>query len=263
MGEGGDGCMQSDRQKVLAALGPSHADLSLHLLHETDSTNLRLKEGCRAGIYTAPCLMIAESQTSGRGRLGRAFISPSGTGLYMSLLCRPETPWSPGKITLLAAVAVCLAIEEMTGLRPKIKWVNDLFLRGRKICGILAEGAGEQVIVGIGVNLKTPPGGFPDTAGIAGALDVPLDRLSLAGAIARHFLDGLRQLHHPDILRLYRARMPLIGREITFLEKGQQKNARVTGVDEDGGLMIVTDEGPQVLRSGEVSLGSASFSGLE
>lgn len=250
-------------EKIRAALGLEISGLSIHLLKETDSTNLQLKAGAREGIYSAPCLMLADSQTAGRGRLGRCFISPAGTGLYMSILCRPEGQWDPGKITILAAVSVCRAIEEEAGLRPQIKWVNDLFLRGRKICGILAEGAGDQVIVGIGINLRTPPGGFPMEAGIAGALDGAADRFSLAGKITGHFLSGMQHLSDPAIIRAYRERMFLMGKEIQYMQNGQQKNARVTGVDDAGGLMIQDAEGEKILRTGEVTIGSYSLSSLE
>ena len=228
-----------------------------------DSTNLRLKEGARAGQIRPPFLLAADSQTSGRGRLGRRFVSPGGTGLYMSLLLPPPDGTDPGLITVLSAVAVCRAIEEMTHLAPKIKWVNDLFLQGKKVCGILAERIDEGVIIGIGVNVLPPPGGFPPEAGPAGALGQPLDRSRLAGRIAAHILRGMDNPASPAILAAYRERMPLIGREICYSQNGQIKNARVTGVADDGGLMILTPQGSEILRCGEVSLGSQSFAGLE
>lgn len=232
-----------------------------HLL-QTDSTNLRIKEAVRQGEILAPFLLLADRQSMGRGRLGRSFVSPEG-GLYMSLLLRPAAPWEAGRVTLAAAVAVCRAIEELTGLFLKIKWVNDLFLHGKKVCGILAEGVGEMVIIGIGVNLVTPPGGFPHEAGPAGALDAGVDRFALAERISAHLLDDAERLHSPAILADYRARMPLVGRDISYTERGIEKHARVLGVAEDGGLMVSHAAGIQVLRSGEVSLGSAAFSDLE
>ena len=228
-----------------------------------DSTNLRLKEAARAGEISAPFLLFAGRQTAGRGRLGRSFGSPPDTGLYMSLLCAPEKETDPGKITVLTAVAVCLAIEEQTGLRPRIKWVNDLFVRGKKVCGILAEKIETGIVIGIGINVRTPPGGFPPEAGAAGALDCGADRSALCGCVAGHTLRLLRNPDDPAILTLYRERMPLTGREITFSLNGEPKNARVTGVAEDGGLEVMTDEGPLTLRCGEISLGSQSFAGLE
>ena len=244
------------------SMGSRWADVPAQSLPETDSTNTRLKEWAREGRIAAPYVLTADSQTAGRGRLGRRFVSPPGTGLYMSILISPPENTDAGKITVLAAVAVCRAIHELTGLQPKIKWVNDLFLRGKKVCGILAERIDEGVIVGIGVNLKTPPVGFPPEAGVAGALDAEVDRFALAGTIARYFLEGMENLDTDDAIAYYRAHMPLIGKEIRYQKDGQEKSARVTGVSDDGGLMIQNDSGDHILRTGEVSLGSHEFEGL-
>ena len=97
---------------------------------------------------------------------------------------------------------------------------------------------------------------------MAGALDVDIDRFALAGTIARYFLNGMETLDTDDAIAYYRAHMPLIGQEIRYQKDGQEKNARVTGVSDDGGLMIEDDSGPHILRTGEVSLGSQGFEGL-
>ena len=247
--------------RLRQALGPDYGSIPVQMLAETDSTNLRLKEWARAGRVFPPYLLTADSQTAGRGRLGRSFVSPPGTGLYMSLLAAPPAGTDAGNVTILAAVAVCRAIEELTDLRPNIKWVNDLFVGGRKVCGILAEGVERGVIIGIGVNLLPPPGGFPPEAGVAGALERDVHRGELAGRIARHFLDGTKFLDDPAILDAYRSRMPLVGRKIRYTQNGQEKNARVLGVADDGGLIVQTEDGPRTLRTGEVSLGSDAFEG--
>ena len=252
--------MDNDAMSLLRrALGENHDGLAVNMLEQTDSTNLRLKEAYRAGEIAPPYLLVADSQTAGRGRLGRVFVSPPGTGLYMSLLGAMPPHTDAGKITVLAAVAVSRAIEELTTAQPKIKWVNDLFVNGRKICGILAEGVGDSVIVGVGVNLRTPPGGFPKEAGLAGALDREVDAATLAGRIACYLLTGLENPNDPAVIAAYRARMPLIGQTVQYTQNGQQKNARVTGVDEDGGLRILGPDGPETLRCGEVTLGSEAL----
>lgn len=254
--------MNHSEETIHQSMGSRWANVPTQTLPETDSTNTRLKEWAREGRIAAPYVLTADSQTAGRGRLGRRFVSPAGTGLYMSILIAPPANTDAGKITVLAAVAVCRAIHELTGQQPKIKWVNDLFLRGKKVCGILAERIDEGVIVGIGVNLKTPPGGFSPEAGVAGALDADIDRFALAGTIARYFLDGMERLDTDDAIAYYRAHMPLIGKEIRYQKDGQEKSAWVTGVSDDGGLMIEDDSGPHILRTGEVSLGSQGFEGL-
>ncbi|MBR3018195.1 MAG: biotin--[Clostridia bacterium] len=254
--------MKQSEETIRQAMGQRWAHIPALVMAETDSTNTRLKEWARAGKIAAPFLLTADSQTAGRGRLGRRFVSPPGTGLYMSMLVSVPENTDSGKITVLAAVAVCRAIEELTDLQPKIKWVNDLFLRGKKVCGILAERIENGVVVGIGVNLKTPPGGFPPEAAIAGTLDADINRFALAGTVARHFLDGLEKLDTCEAIDYYRSRMPLIGHEIRYTQNGQEKNALVTGVADDGGLMIRDDTGDHVLRTGEVSLGSRNLEGL-
>ena len=254
--------MERAEEAIRRALGHRWGQIPVRVLPETDSTNLRLKEWYRAGQIAPTYLLTADSQSAGRGRLGRRFVSLPGTGLYMSLLVTPPQDTDCGLITILAAVAVCRAIEETTDLRPKIKWVNDLFVHGKKVCGILAEGLGGPVIIGIGVNLRTPPDGFPPEAGPAGALDADVEAPLLAGRIARHILDGLERPDDPAILDAYRQRMPLTGQTVRYTQNGQEKTARVTGVAPDGGLMIQDDTGPHTLRTGEVTLGSGAFEGL-
>ena len=237
-------------------------EAGVQALDTVDSTNLRLKEAARAGRVFPPFLLAAERQTAGRGRLGRRFVSPAG-GLYMSLLL----PWQPGRdpaaITLLSAVSVCRAIEEETALRPKIKWVNDIFVNERKVCGILAEAGDSWVITGIGVNLLTPPGGFPPEAGAAGALDVPTDKNRLAARLAHLILSGTARPDPEGVLAAYRERMFLTGKTIRYTQAGAEKTALVLGVADDGGLIVRDEAGDRVLRTGEVTIGSHSFSRME
>lgn len=229
---------------------------------EVDSTNLRLKEGARQGLIRAPYLLAAGRQTAGRGRLGRRFVSPEG-GLYLSLLASPPEGGGPEAVTLLSAVAVCRAIEEMTPLKTRIKWVNDIFVGNKKVSGILAERIEAGVIVGIGVNLQTPPGGFPPEAGIAGALDVPADANALAGRIAALIFKGLEAPNDPAILSEYRQRMFLTGQWVSYQEAGREYRGLVLGVSPDGGLIVSRDGEERVLRSGEVTVGSHLVSRLE
>ena len=167
-----------NEQKILGALGTA---LPLTCLDVTDSTNLRLKEMCRSGDRQVQ-LLCADSQTAGRGRLGRSFLSPENTGIYMSLLL--PLPEDDLPLTVRAAAAVCRAVEEVTGQRLLIKWVNDLFLDGKKVCGILAEGVENMAVLGIGLNVRMPERGFPDVP-IAGALNTHADREKLIGELSQ------------------------------------------------------------------------------
>lgn len=237
----------------------SYQTLPFSAVPVTDSTNRWVKEAARSGEISAPYLFLAGKQTAGRGRLGRVFISPEGTGLYMTLLLRPESFADATRLTLLAAISVCQAIEELTDLSPRIKWVNDIFIGGQKVCGILAEAIGNQVTVGIGVNLCTPSGGFPSEAGVAGALNRDILRGQLAAAITRRMLDGMAHLAQPTLLNEYRKRMPLIGQNISYQQNGQEKHARVTGVANDGGLIVEENGKTLILRTGEISLSSQAM----
>ena len=237
-------------------------EAGVQALDTVDSTNLRLKEAARAGRVFPPFLLAAERQTAGRGRLGRRFVSPAG-GLYMSLLL----PWQPGRdpgaLTLLSAVAVCRAIEEETGLQPRIKRVNDIFVESRKVCGILAE-AGEGWAVAVtGATPLSPPGGVPPEAAAAGARHVPPDKTRLAGRIAARIFSGTARPDPEGVLAAYRERMFLTGKTVRYTEKGAEKTALVLGVSDDGGLLVREDGGEKVLRSGEVTVGSQSVSRME
>ena len=154
-------------------------DMPVYLQVQTEvtSTNTLLKAQAEQGAPEGTVL-IAESQTAGKGRLGRHFTSPPGTGIYFSLLLRPHcTAEKSLFITTTAAVAVCEAIEQVTGLNPQIKWVNDIYLNEKKVCGILTEasvdfenGGLNWAVLGIGINIAVPKEGFPEEIrSIAGA----------------------------------------------------------------------------------------------
>ncbi len=238
------------------------ASWPLVILDETDSTNARMKAWARGeddALFpdrALPAMLIAGRQTAGRGRLGRRFYSPDGTGLYMTIAL-PPVPGDAPPVTIAAAVAVAGALEAR-GFAPAIKWVNDLFLNHKKICGILAEIAGDAVIVGIGVNILAPEGGFPeDIRDIAGALNRPVRRDELAGDIAARLIAWTRRIDDPCLIAEYAERMPLVGREITYQKENMPCSAVVLGVDSLGGLIVRAPCGGQtILRAGEISLGS-------
>lgn len=229
-----------------------------------DSTNNEAKRLIANGL-NEPALLITDTQTAGKGRLGRSFYSPSETGLYMSLVLHPNAAVSEWiAITSAAAVAVCLAIEKLSGLCPKIKWVNDIYTDGRKICGILTEavsdpqsGLMKSVIVGIGVNLTTLS--FPDEiADRASSLYTdappPFTHTELAAAITNELLQITAHLSDGSWLPLYRVRAYLDGKEIVYIENGIAHNALAVGIDEHGGLIIRENGVSKVLSSGEVTV---------
>ena len=172
-----------------------HQELNLQVVRTITSTNTVLKtlaaEGAPSGLA-----LIAGEQTAGRGRMGRSFYSPAGTGLYLSLMLRPAMRAEEAvRLTACAAVAAAETIEELSGRETRIKWVNDILVDGRKVCGILTEasvdcenGMMNYVIIGLGVNLRDPEGGFPEELqSIAGAAfeaeQIPELRCRLAAGI--------------------------------------------------------------------------------
>jgi len=228
----------------------------------TDSTNLRLKKSAAEG---APewSVLIAAAQTAGRGRLGRSFFSPPESGLYLSLLLRPERI-NAAELTAAAAVAAAAAADSLTGSRCEIKWVNDLLLNRRKVCGILAEGvtcAGKTaVVLGAGFNLAPPPGGFEgELKDKAGGLFEPgkippLARERLAAAFLREFRKIYLALPRRDFLGEYRARSAVVGREVTLLRQPEQ-TAFAEAIDDDFRLVVRFPDGRrEALFFGDVSV---------
>ena len=239
-------------------------------MKETDSTNtfakrLAMHEGASC---THGTLIAANHQTSGRGRHGHTFESPAGTGLYMSLILRPDIAASEFQmITIADAVAVCLAIEDLYPAskgKLGIKWVNDIYFHGRKIAGILTEaltnfenGEIESVITGIGINVTTRD--FDDDASvIAGSIfqddeKITFGRDELCARIADYVMSFADNLDDPELIDAYRERSMLTGEDITYMKNDVMRTGHAERIDDRGGLVIVNDEGEiETLRSGEV-----------
>ena len=220
------------------------------VLEETDSTNRVAKELARQGAPHGTAV-LAKRQTAGRGRLGRSFFSPEG-GLYLSVILRPQCkPEERVLMTPMAAVAVCRALEERLGISPRIKWVNDLYLQGKKLCGILCEGCGDAVIVGIGLNLHTPEGGFPQDIPAVAPEPAPglADVQELAAVIRNHLLEP------GTFLQEYRSRCMTVGRTVTVHPVvGESYEAKALEVDDRCRLVVESCRGRETLDSGEVSV---------
>lgn len=231
----------------------------------TDSTNLQARRHALAlsDSVIEPTLFLAHAQTSGRGRLGRSFYSPADTGLYFSLLIEaPERLEKILSLTALAAVAASEQIERAFSQRVEIKWVNDLYLNGRKVAGILAEscvsGTKRYIILGIGINLSTES--FPDElsqkAGSLGATDLTKSiKRELATDISLHLIELLQSDDVRAPMQTYRERSCVIGKRVSFLQNGQTVSATATDVTDLGALVLRLDSGETLeLASGEISI---------
>ena len=250
-----------DRAAILDALGTHPWADTVELLDTVDSTNNHLKALGAAGAPHGT-VAVADAQTGGRGRLGRRFDSAPGAGIYLSALLRPACP--PAELMTLtaqAAVAVRRAIREAAGVEAGIKWVNDLVLNGKKLCGILTELSLEAesslvsyAVVGVGVNCNRPAEAFPpELRGTAGSLlsqtGKRVDRNALAAALIRE-LSALPKL---DWREEYRAACVNIGKEIQILAPGQApRPGTALDVGPNAELLVQTDAGVEAVQSGEV-----------
>ena len=233
-----------------------------------DSTNNACKRLAAEGAPDGTAILTG-CQTAGRGRRGRTFVSPPG-GLYLSILLRPEfsTRQSP-QITALAAVAAARAAEQLCGTPIQIKWVNDLWKNGKKVCGILTEaaldlesGMLDYAVLGLGFNVAAPADGWPeDLRDVAGALydgsPAPGARATLAAAFLNTFWPLYRTGPRSGYLDEYRRRQALIGQRVLVTpRRGTPRAAQVLGIDDECKLVVRFDgeSRPAALNSGEVSV---------
>ena len=249
---------------ILGQLDKGHP-YKIDLRPAVTSTNALLREQAALGAAEGTVL-ISGSQSQGRGRLGRSFFSPADTGVYLSVLLRPgfENPADAARLTTMAALAACEAVSEIAGQQAQIKWVNDVFLDGRKVAGILTEasvsledGSLDYVVLGVGFNLYAPAGGFPaEIADTAGAiLSAPLDNGK--NALSAAFLNRFWALYRsPEgYEERYRQHCMVLGRDIWVISPRGQRPARALDLDKNCGLIIEYPDGTrQTLKAGEVRI---------
>lgn len=242
----------------------------IHLYSELTSTNDKAKELANAGAVDGT-VVIADSQSAGKGRRGRSFFSPPGSGLYLSVILRPRlTGEQASRITSAAAVAAARAVERAASLpggTVGIKWVNDLYIRGRKICGILTEaaldlesGLLDYAVLGIGIN--TAPISFPEelrwtATSVSNECGRPVSRSALAACLLDELERELPGVGEPPPCRFLeesRRRSVVVGRDVLVTKGNETFSARALEIDDEGGLVVETPAGRQTLRSGEVSV---------
>lgn len=251
-------------EKLLADC-PSKCNLILS--EQTISTNDDLKQLAKQGA-PAGTVMIAERQTGGRGRLGRRFSSPEG-GLYLSMLLRPEAkPCELLHLTALAAVCCCDAIEAVCGIRPGIKWTNDLVIGKKKLGGILTElslnpqtGNADFAIIGLGINCKEIP---PEVAALATSLEKETGKPVLLEALAAAVITALFKMQQTmfyekrEWLDRYRADCITLGKDVCIVCGESVRHARAEGIGENGELIVTYEDG----NTGTVDAGEVSVRGM-
>ena len=237
---------------------------SVQFFDTIDSTNTRAKALAAQGAPHGTVL-IADHQTVGRGRLGRTFLSPAGTGVYMSVILRPGCP--PAELmhlTCAAAVAACDAVEKAAGIRPGIKWTNDLVYKNRKLAGILTElglsprGLVDWAVIGIGINCLQKEYDFdPAIRSFAGSLAMfaPCDRAKVAAKLIDAF-SAMDLSRKSEIMTQYKADCITLGREVSLLRGTDPvRHGRAVDIDADGALIVEFAPGVrETVNSGEISV---------
>lgn len=245
----------------------SHYQIQVHKVTTSTFNILRqlAQEGAPEGIVA-----VAEEQTAGKGRMSRSFFSPTGTGVYMGILLRPKIAATEALfITTSAAVAVAQAIEAVSKHKAQIKWVNDIFVNNKKACGILTEAAFDletqnldYAILGIGINVKQPAGGFPpEIQDVATAI---LDehevnnavRSQLIAEVLKNFWYYYTGIKDRKFLKEYQQRSFLVGTHVWVLEGDKQRKALVLGITDNCELQVRFEDDNTIenLSTGEVSI---------
>lgn len=264
-------CLTADNDLLSAEgigvhLPARYRELPVYLYREIDSTNNQAKRLIAEGLHRT-ALVVAETQTAGRGRRGRSFYSPEKTGIYMTMVIHPQMELHNAvTITTAASVAVVRALKSLCGVFPQIKWVNDIYLNGKKMGGILTEavtdlesGTIQSILIGIGLNVRTTR--FPkEIADIAVSLHSEgtgkcVNRNRLIAVIASHLLDMVAEMGDTSYMEEYRSHSLVLGRTITYTQNGQTYEAQAVDIDDTGGLVVSHPNGETVvLRSGDITV---------
>jgi len=240
---------------------------------ELDSTNDEAKRLLRSEVAANDmsaepselygAVITARRQTNGRGRLGRSFASPGGDSIYASFILEPPKDPAEQRITAFAAVAVCLALEKTTSYKPGIKWINDIYIEGKKICGILAESVPGAVILGIGININLREEDMQgELFGNADSLSLGEDaRTRFESALWEEVFRCMAIAEKPDsaeaaaLMKEYRARSIVLGKAVVLESGHEKRSAFCEGHTDDGALILRYSDGSvEELRSGDVTV---------
>lgn len=238
---------------------------TLHWFNITQSTNTLAREMAQKGAPEGT-VVLAEEQTGGKGRVGRSFYSPSGKGIYLSVVLRPACKAeSLMHLTCAVGVAVCDAIDQALGIRPGIKWINDLVLGNKKLGGILTElsiqnGIAEYAIVGIGINCLGKTEDFPPeirdiATSLQDHLNAPVDTEALIAEIIHSLWDMRKNLFSRNFMAAYEKDCITLGKEICLLQNDQKSYGVAKGLTGNGELIVEFSDGTtKVVHHGEVSV---------
>lgn len=242
--------------------------LTIDVAQTSDSTMKVAKYAAIEG-QRGPALFVADMQEQPKGRFGRPFYSEKGRGIYMSLLLSPDRSFEElPQYTVLAAVAVAEAIDSLVGVSTEIKWVNDIYLNGKKICGILSEAISDMesghiahIIVGMGLNFSLPQEHFPaelqeKASSIFADGNASITRNELIAKIWQRFFYHMDHLPTDNYLEIYRKKSFVLGKTVTFVQKNQEYTGIAQSITELGELVVQVGKESFILSSGEISLKS-------
>ena len=256
--------LASDVIETAALSNPYLPNSAIYYSESVDSTMHQAKQAA-ISKQTDFALFVAEEQTQGHGRFGRSFFSPKGQ-IYMSLLLSPNQHFQElPQYTVLSAVAVSQAIEQLTGLNTQIKWVNDIYIEGKKVCGILTEAMSDfetqrisHVIIGIGLNFCIDPSQIPvELQPKICALyekEPDITRNELIQLIWQNFFDLIATLPSQEYLKIYREKSYVLGKIVHFSQNGQNYSGKACAITDQGELVVNCNGQEKVLSSGEISL---------
>lgn len=241
--------------------------LEIKMYQSLPSTNTAIKQAAQQGKEEG-FVVIAQQQTQGKGRLGRSFYSPADSGIYFSVLLRPKISLEDSVLlTTAAAVAVVRAIKQVTGKQASIKWVNDVFLNSKKICGILTQasvdfesGMLQYAALGIGLNIFKPKDGFGEIENIADSI-FPSNIINkdikarLSAYILNEFFKIYRQLPGRDFLQYYKEHCFIINKKIQVINADKKFSATAVDINDKAHLIVKLNDGTLMeLPSGEISI---------
>lgn len=255
------------KQGIKIHLSPHNDTFNIIVYNTVDSTNNYGKKLISNGIKEES-IIISNEQTKGRGRMGREFFSPANTGVYMSFVLFPNRHVSElGTLTTKVCVAICRVIEAIKDCKAEIKWVNDIYVDKKKVCGILTEavtdfesGTVEAIVIGIGLNISTASSDFPnELSNVAGSINpVSVSRNVIVAKIINEVMSVYNYGDEKLLMREYRERCFLIGKEITYYRNGISCTGKAVDINEMGNLIIENDNGViDILNSGDVTLSSS------
>ena len=240
-------------------------DIDIIVYDEIDSTNTEAKRRLYSSDVKDFTVIVSDMQKGGRGRTGKSFTSPKGSGVYFSIILHPKDSYDFSYFdltTVKAAVAVAEGIKEATNKQTEIKWVNDLFLNGKKICGILSEldadfesRSVKSVIVGIGINVNEPrDDSFKDLKDIAGYIGTDVIRNEILSSVLNAFYENNFVKSDKEIIDYYKKHSLVIGKELSFDLNGKKYSAKGIDINDRGNLIVDTGKEKITLSSGEVSI---------